>query len=180
MENINEKIKGLEKDLNEAMRKKVQIDSDIRDMQMSIDKLKAELNKKLSVHKNEFYLQFIDKGAKFADVIYINDITEDGKIDTIVYEFFDVEVHVEKITMHEEDFKDARYITQREWMNYFFPLVLNPTDLRNIMECLEKAYNSEDILRLESFGTGPGSRRRSIEPYTLDELLVREGYKKVV
>ena len=52
MENINEKIKDLEKDLNEAMRKKVQIDSDIRDMQMSIDKLKAELNKKLPVHKN--------------------------------------------------------------------------------------------------------------------------------
>ena len=65
-------------------------------------------------------------------------------------------------------------------MNYFLPLVLNPTDLRNIMECLEKAYTSEDMFKLESFGTGPGSRRRSIEPYTLDELLEREGYKKVV
>ena len=180
MENIKEKIKDLEKDLKEALIKRVQIDSDIRDMQMSIDKLKSELNKKLPVHKNEFYLQFIYTGAKFADVIFINDITEDGKIDTIVYEFFDVEVRVEKITMHAEDLKDARYITQREWMNYFLPLVLNPTDLRNIMECLEKAYTSEDMFKLESFGTGPGSRRRSIEPYTLDELLEREGYKKVV
>lgn len=180
MENINEKIKGLEKDLNEAMKKKAQIDSDIMDIQMSIDKLKAELNKKLLIHKNEFYLKFIDKGAKFADVIFINDITEDGKIDTVVYGFFDVEVHVEKVTMHAEDLKDARYITSEEWMNYFFPLILNPFDLRNIMECLEKAYNSEDILRLESFGTGPGSMRRGIHPYTLDELLKREGYKKVV